>query len=102
MRVGVPTEIREEEYRVALTPAGTKELTTRGHEVLVQHGAGEGSFFSDEAYVAAGARIVPDAEAVFAQAELIVKVKEPLPRRSRGWSRGTSSSPTCTWPRTPS
>ena len=44
MRVGVPTEIREDEYRVALTPAGTKELTTRGHEVLIQHGAGEGSY----------------------------------------------------------
>jgi alanine dehydrogenase len=79
MRIGVPTEIREEEYRVALTPAGTKELNTRGHEVLVQHGAGEGSFFSDEAYVAAGARIVPDAESLFAQAEMLVKVKEPLP-----------------------
>lgn len=78
MRVGVPTEIRQDEYRVALTPAGTKELTSRGHEVLVQHGAGEGSFFSDEAYVAAGARIVPDAASVFAQADLIVKVKEPL------------------------
>ncbi len=79
MRVGVPTEIRQDEYRVALTPAGTKELASRGHMVLVQHGAGEGSFFSDEAYVAAGARIVPDADAVFAQADLIVKVKEPLP-----------------------
>ncbi len=78
MRVGVPTEIRQDEYRVALTPAGTKELASRGHEVLVQHGAGEGSLFPDEAYVAAGARIVPDAEAVFAQADLIVKVKEPL------------------------
>ena len=79
MRVGVPTEIREEEYRVALTPAGTKELTLRGHEVLVQQGAGEGSLIADEAYVAAGARIVADAESLFAQAELIVKVKEPLP-----------------------
>ena len=78
MRVGVPTEIREEEYRVALTPAGTKELASRGHEVLVQRGAGEGSSFSDEAYVAAGARIVPDADSVFSQADLIVKVKEPL------------------------
>jgi len=78
MRIGVPTEIRQDEYRVALTPAGTKELTSRGHQVLVQHGAGEGSFFADEAYVAAGARIVPDAAAVFAQADLIVKVKEPL------------------------
>jgi alanine dehydrogenase len=80
MKVGVPTEIREEEYRVALTPAGTKELSTRGHEVLVQRGAGEGSLIPDEAYVAAGARIVPDAEAMFAQADMIVKVKEPLPR----------------------
>jgi alanine dehydrogenase len=78
MRVGVPTEIREDEYRVALTPAGTKELTTKGHEVLVQHGAGSGSFFADEEYVAAGGRIVPDADAVFEQCELIVKVKEPL------------------------
>ena len=78
MRIGVPTEIREEEYRVALTPAGTKELTTRGHEVLVQRGAGEGSFLADDDYVAAGARIVPDADAVFVQAEMIVKVKEPL------------------------
>ena len=79
MRIGVPTEIREEEYRVALTPAGTKELTNRGHQVLVQRGAGEGSFLADADYVAAGARIVPDAEAVFAQSEMIVKVKEPLP-----------------------
>jgi len=79
VRVGVPTEIKEEEYRVALTPAGTKELTKRGHEVLIQHGAGIGSFLPDEAYVAAGGRIVPDAPAVFAGADLIVKVKEPLP-----------------------
>ncbi len=78
MRVGVPTEIREEEYRVALTPAGTRELTSAGHEVLVQQGAGEGSMFPDEAYVGAGGRIVTDAEAVFAQADLILKVKEPL------------------------
>ncbi len=78
MRIGVPTEIREDEYRVALTPAGTKELTSRGHDVLVQRGAGDGSFFADDAYVAAGARIVPNAESVFEQSELIVKVKEPL------------------------
>lgn len=78
MRVGVPTEIRQDEYRVALTPAGTKELTSRDHEVLIQHGAGEGSFFPDDAYVAAGARVVPDAEAVFDQADLVLKVKEPL------------------------
>ncbi|OFV85293.1 MAG: alanine dehydrogenase [Acidobacteria bacterium RBG_16_64_8] len=79
MRVGVPKEVKEEEYRVALTPAGTKELSTRGHEVLVQQGAGEGSLFTDDSYRAAGARIVPDATTLFAEAELIVKVKEPLP-----------------------
>lgn len=78
MRIGVPTEIREEEHRVALTPAGTKELTMRGHEVLIQAGAGEGSLFPDEAYLAAGGHIVPDADSVFAQAEMVVKVKEPL------------------------
>lgn len=78
MRVGVPTEIREDEYRVALTPAGTRELVSRGHEVLIQKGAGEASLFSDEAYLSAGARILPDAEAVFAEADLIAKVKEPL------------------------
>ncbi len=83
MRVGVPTEIREEEYRVALTPAGTRELADRGHEVLIQSGAGLGSLFTDEAYIAAGARIVPDAPAVFEGSDLIVKVKEPLPQEYR-------------------
>ncbi len=78
MRVGVPTEIKADEYRVALTPAGVRELTAGGHEVVVQAGAGEGSSIPDAAYVAQGARIVPDAVAVFAEAELIVKVKEPL------------------------
>lgn len=78
MKVGVPTEIKEAEYRVALTPAGTKELASRGHTVIVQHGAGEGSFFPDDSYVAAGARIAPDVATVFAQADFIVKVKEPL------------------------
>lgn len=78
MKVGVPTEIKEAEYRVALTPAGTKELASRGHNVIVQRGAGEGSFFADDSYVAAGARIAPDVASVFAQADLILKVKEPL------------------------
>jgi alanine dehydrogenase len=78
MRIGVPKEIREEEYRVALTPAGTKELTSRGHEVLVEHDAGRGSHLLDEAYVAAGARIAPNPGGLFAEADLIVKVKEPL------------------------
>ena len=77
--IGVPTEIKQDEYRVALTPSGVRELTDRGHEVLVQAGAGLGSAIADDAYLAQGARIVSDADAVFAGAELIVKVKEPQP-----------------------
>jgi alanine dehydrogenase len=79
VKVGVPTEIKADEYRVALTPSGVRELTDHGHSVCVQAGAGEGSAIPDEHYVAQGASIVPDADAVFAEAELIVKVKEPQP-----------------------
>ena len=79
MRIGVPTEIKADEYRVALTPAGVRELTARGHEVLVQAGAGEGSAIADADYVAQGAEIAADAAAVFTGAETIVKVKEPQP-----------------------
>ncbi|MGZ5309387.1 MAG: alanine dehydrogenase [Solirubrobacterales bacterium] len=79
MKVGVPTETKEDEYRVALTPAGTRELKEHGHEVLIQAGAGEGSAIADRDYEAQGARIVPDAEAVFAEAEMVMKVKEPQP-----------------------
>jgi alanine dehydrogenase len=77
MRIGVPTEIKADEHRVALTPAGARELTARGHEVLVQAGAGVGSGIADSDYVAQGAAIAADAAAVFAGAETIVKVKEP-------------------------
>src|SRR3954447_4982038 len=77
MRVGVPTETKVDEYRVALTPAGARELAEHGHEVLVQAGAGDGSAIADEDYAAQGARILPDAEAVFAEAEMVLKVKEP-------------------------
>jgi alanine dehydrogenase len=77
MRIGVPTEIKADEYRVALTPAGVRELTARGHGVLVQAGAGEGSAIADSDYVAQGAEIAADAAAVFETAETIVKVKEP-------------------------
>jgi alanine dehydrogenase len=79
VKVGVPTEIKADEYRVALTPSGVRELHDRGHEVFVQAGAGEGSAVSDADYIAQGATILPDADAVFAEAELIVKVKEPQP-----------------------
>ena len=77
MRVGVPSEVKADEYRVALTPAGVRELTDAGHHVFVQSGAGEGSSIADEHYAAQGASILPDADEVFAAAEMIVKVKEP-------------------------
>ena len=79
MRIGVPSEIKPDEYRVAITPAGVRELSARGHEVLLQAGAGEGSAMADEQFLAQGARIVPDADAVFEAAELVLKVKEPQP-----------------------
>jgi alanine dehydrogenase len=77
VRIGVPTEIKSDEYRVAITPAGVRELSVHGHEVLIQAGAGEGSAIGDEQFQAQGARIVADAAAVFAEAELVLKVKEP-------------------------
>jgi alanine dehydrogenase len=78
VRVGVPRETKEDEYRVSMTPAGVRELVEHGHEVLVQAGAGVASGFADEHYGAQRATIVADAEAVFAAADMIVKVKEPL------------------------
>ncbi|NVJ87677.1 MAG: alanine dehydrogenase [Algoriphagus sp.] len=78
MIIGVPKEIKNNENRVALTPAGAKELVKRGHTVYVQHTAGEGSGFSDEAYEAAGAKILPTIEATYEIAEMIIKVKEPI------------------------
>ncbi|MGD9737473.1 MAG: alanine dehydrogenase [Solirubrobacterales bacterium] len=76
MKVGVPTEIKADEYRVAITPAGVRELRERGHEVLVQAGAGEGSGVADGDYEGQGATIVADAAAVFGEAEMILHVKE--------------------------
>lgn len=77
MRIGVPKEIKEQEYRVGLVPAGVRELVRSGHGVLVEQSAGDGCGVSDEAYRAAGAVIVPEAAAVYAESDLIVKVKEP-------------------------
>ena len=79
MKVGIPTEIKADEHRVAITPAGVRELVDHGHEVVVQRGAGGGSAITDDEYVAQGAGILPDADAVFDAAEMIVKVKEPQP-----------------------
>jgi alanine dehydrogenase len=78
MIIGVPKEIKNNENRVALTPAGAAELVKNGHEVYVQATAGNGSGFADEAYVGAGAKILPTIEAVYAIAEMIIKVKEPI------------------------
>ncbi|HVZ10165.1 alanine dehydrogenase [Rhodopila sp.] len=79
MRVGVPKEIKTHEYRVGLTPAGARELARHGHQVLVETGAGTGSGWADDAYRAAGAGIAAGAGEVFAEADMIVKVKEPQP-----------------------
>jgi alanine dehydrogenase len=79
MKIGVVKEIKADEYRVALTPAGAHELSGRGHEVLVESGAGEGSAFPDSAYEAVGAQVI-EAIDVWSRAELLLKVKEPLPR----------------------
>ena len=79
MIVGVPTEVKTREYRVGMIPAGARTLTAHGHKVLVQQGAGLGSGIADEAYKAAGAEIVATADEVWKRAEMIFKVKEPLP-----------------------
>ena len=102
MKVGVPTEIKTDEYRVALTPAGVRELVDTATRWSSRRAPGSGSAIPDDEYVAQGARIVPDADAVFAEAELIVKVKEPQPSEVARLGRATRSSPTCTSRRTPS
>ena len=78
MRVGIPTEIKNNEYRVAITPAGVAELVRRNHEVIIQAGAGEGSAIHDPDFTAAGARLVDTADEVWGQADLLLKVKEPI------------------------
>lgn len=79
MKIGVPKEIKNHEYRVGMTPASVVELIAAGHQVIVQTNAGSGIDFDDQDYIAAGATIVPDAASVFAQADMVVKVKEPQP-----------------------
>jgi alanine dehydrogenase len=77
MKIGIPREIKPDEYRVAITPAGVREMVDHGHEVLIEAGAGEGSAISDADFDAQGARTLADAAAVFAEAEMVLKVKEP-------------------------
>jgi alanine dehydrogenase len=78
VKVGVPKEVKNHEYRVAITPSGVHEFVRNGHEVLIEQGAGAGSLLTDEEFVAAGARIVPTADEVWGDAELVLKVKEPV------------------------
>jgi len=83
MIVGIPKEIKNHEYRIGMTPAGVRELVSFGHQVLVQTNGGAGIGFCDADYIAAGAEIVASAEEVFARAEMIIKVKEPLPNECK-------------------
>lgn len=78
MKIGIPKEIKDNENRVGMTPAGVAELVAHGHEVYVQHTAGEGSGFADDLYAKVGAKILPTIEDVYAIAEMIIKVKEPI------------------------
>jgi len=78
MRVAIPTEVKNNEFRVAITPAGVHELVANGHDVLVETGAGLGSSIPDASYIAAGATIMPTAESTWAAAEVVLKVKEPV------------------------
>src|SRR5690606_27723711 len=78
MTIGIPKEIKNNENRVAITPAGTQEFVRRGHTVIIERSAGVGSGFNDDEYVGAGAKIIDSAEEVFASADMIMKVKEPV------------------------
>ena len=88
MNVGIPTEVKDHEYRVAATPEGVRELASAGHRVIVQSGAGEGSAIADDDYRGAGADVVADADAVFEAADMIVKVKEPQPEEYERFREG--------------
>jgi alanine dehydrogenase len=79
MKVGVPRELKDNEYRVAITPAGVRELVVGGHDVLIEKEAGRGSSIFDDEFERAGAKIVPDADTVFAESDMVLKVKEPIP-----------------------
>ena len=96
MKIGVVKEIKPQEARIALTPAGARELVARGHDVAVEAGAGVGSGFPDDAYVSAGAALAA-CDDVWASSELLLKVKEPLAGRvPAAAARAWCSSPTCT------
>ncbi len=88
MKVGIPSEVKVDEYRVAITPSGVRELVGHGHSVVIEKGSGEGSAISDAQYTEQGAKMLPDAAAVFADSEMIIKVKEPQPDEVARLRRG--------------
>ncbi len=88
MLIGVPKEIKDNEYRVGLVPSTVRELTAKGHQVLVETNAGIGAGLTDDDYKAAGATIATNADDIFARADMIVKVKEPLPQERKQLRRG--------------
>ncbi len=88
MKIGVPREVKNHEYRVAITPAGVHELARTGHEVFVEAGAGDGSSLPDDDFTAAGAKIVTSADEVWGMADLVLKVKEPIPEEYHRMRRG--------------
>ena len=98
MLVGVPREVKDNEHRVGIVPSTVRELVENGHQVLVEKQAGAGAGFGDSDYKGAGAEMVPDGDAVFGRAELIVKVKEPL-AAERNCRAGKYCSPICIWRR---
>ena len=100
MRIGVPKEIKDHEYRVAITPAGVYEAVRHGHQVLVETGAGVGSSLTDDDYRAVGATIVDQADDVWAQADLLLKVKEPIAAEYHRLRRDQVLFTYLTWRRT--
>ncbi len=88
MKIGIPSEVKVDEYRVAITPSGVRELVGHGHSVVIEKGSGEGSAISDAQYTEQGAKMLPDAAAVFADSEMIIKVKEPQPDEVARLRRG--------------
>ena len=88
MRIGVPSEVKNHEYRVAITPAGVHELTREGHEVFIESGAGAGSSLPDEEFDTAGAKVLKTADDVWGSADLVLKVKEPVPEEYHRMRQG--------------
>ena len=95
MIVGIPREVMDSEFRVAITPAGVRELTSAGHRVLVEHAAGEGSSIPDDRFVATGATIVADAAEIWSDSDMVLKVKEPAPEEYPALGARRRSSRTC-------